>query len=86
MRQQKIGEPEVSLLTLLDGCPDGATAYNLLTNHRVLMGTIHNLTERGLVHMRVNPVSGHSFSITRVFITCTGRAVLKGSKPCAPVH
>ena len=90
-KEQKIGEQEIDLLTLLSGCPDGVTAYNLLTNHRVTAGAIFNVVERGLAHQRVNPVSGHSFSITRLFITQTGRDVLafvtkqKVRKSCARV-
>jgi hypothetical protein len=67
------------VLNILNGCPCGATEFNLVTRHDVKPCTLYRLIERGLIHpqeRRIRPPWG--WPILWVSITDHGRKALNG--------
>jgi hypothetical protein len=73
----KIGVPEIALLRVLGGCPQGATEYHLVTRHNVAPSTIFRLVDAGLLHARTDRMAGFSWSVTWLMISGAGRIALK---------
>lgn len=80
----KIGAPEIALLRVLSGCPQGATEYHLVTRHNVAPSTIFRLIEAGLLHARTHRMAGFGWSVTRLMISVAGRVAFEkaGSEEC----
>jgi hypothetical protein len=73
----KLSTADRAVLTILAGCPSGATEFNLVTRHEVKPATLFRLIERGLIHpeeRRIRPPWG--WPILWVRITEHGRAAL----------
>jgi hypothetical protein len=71
-------ESEHIVLNILNGCPTGATEFNLVTRFDVNPATLFRLIERGLIHpheRRIRPPYG--WPILWVTITDHGRKALK---------
>jgi hypothetical protein len=77
MTYNKIGMPELSLLRLLGGYPQGATEYHLVTRHNAAPSTIFRLVDAGLLHARTHQMAGFGWSVTRLMISGAGRVALK---------
>jgi hypothetical protein len=71
-------DSEHIVLTILHGCPNGSTEFNLTTRCDVKPGTLYRLIERGLVQpeeRRIRPP--HGWPILWMTITEHGRKALR---------
>jgi hypothetical protein len=74
---KRLSKPEHNVLTILHGCPNGATEFNLVTRHAIKPATLYLLIERGLIrpeNRMVRPPYG--FQIIWVILTENGHAML----------
>jgi hypothetical protein len=78
MTGNNISDAERAVLTILDGCPTGATEHLLVSNHNVKPNTLYRLVVRDFIRPELRTVRPPwNFKIQWVRITDKGRAALQ---------
>lgn len=74
---RRITPAERAVLTILNGCPTGATEHNLVSNHGVKPATLYQLVKHGLIHPSERQIRPPwNWKIIWVAITDAGRTAL----------
>jgi hypothetical protein len=73
-----INPAERAVLTILDGCPSGATEHNLCCNHNVKPATLYKLVVRDFIRPELRTIRPPwNWKIQWVKITDKGRVALQ---------